>query len=99
VPAGAAVCWHFELLPRWALALLAARELVTLVLAQLALRRGLDIDITWVGRVGVLLVMSGLGLTLIFDHWATEVVFMLGLAVAILATVLYAKAGLRAARG
>ena len=32
--AGVVVCWNFELLPRWALALLAARELVTLVLAQ-----------------------------------------------------------------
>ena len=32
--AGAAVCWHFELLPRWALAVLAVRELVTLVLAR-----------------------------------------------------------------
>ena len=40
VLAGAAVCWHFELLPRWALAVLAVREVVTLVLAQLALRRG-----------------------------------------------------------
>src|SRR5918997_3982359 len=34
---GAAVVWHFELLPRWALALLAARELVTLILGQIAL--------------------------------------------------------------
>jgi cardiolipin synthase len=97
--AGAAVCWHFELLPRWALAVLAAREVVTVGLAQMALRRGLDIEITWPGRVGVILVMSGLGLTLIFDHWVTEVIFMLGLVVATLATVLYAKSGLRAARG
>ena len=29
---GAVVCWHFELLPRWALALLVARELVMLLL-------------------------------------------------------------------
>ena len=29
VLAGAAVCWHFELLPRWALAVLAVREVVT----------------------------------------------------------------------
>jgi cardiolipin synthase len=96
--AGAAVCWDFELLPRWALATLAIREMVTLALAQMGLRRGLDIDITWVGRVGVLLVMSGLGLTLIFESWATEVVFMVGLVVAIAATVLYARAGLGAAR-
>ena len=28
VLSGVVVCWHFELLPRWALAVLAARELV-----------------------------------------------------------------------
>ena len=33
---GAVVCWHFELLPSWALAILAARELITLILAQIA---------------------------------------------------------------
>ena len=31
VLAGVVVCWKFELLPRWALAILAAREIVTLV--------------------------------------------------------------------
>ena len=49
--AGVVVCWQFELLPRWALAVLAAREVVTLVLAQLALRRGVDLEINWVGRM------------------------------------------------
>ena len=51
VLAGAAVCWHFELLPRWALLVLAAREVVTLILAQLALRRGIDLEINWIGRI------------------------------------------------
>ena len=32
VISGVVVCWHFELLPRWALAVLAARELFMLVL-------------------------------------------------------------------
>src|SRR5919106_1685879 len=41
VLSGVAVCWEFELLPRWALAALAVRELVTLRLAQAALRRGI----------------------------------------------------------
>ena len=60
VLAGPTVCWHFELLPRWALALLAVRELVTLVLAQLALRRGIDIEVNWIGRIGVFLVFGGI---------------------------------------
>ena len=40
VIAGVIVCWNFDLLPRWALALLAARELFMLVLARYALHRG-----------------------------------------------------------
>ena len=35
--AGVIVCWKFELLPRWALAVLAARELFMLVLARYAM--------------------------------------------------------------
>ena len=31
VVGGVVVCWHFELLPRWALAVLVARELFMLV--------------------------------------------------------------------
>ena len=42
VLAGAAVCWHFELLPRWALLVLAGREVAMLILGRLALRRGFD---------------------------------------------------------
>ena len=40
VISGVIVCWHFELLPRWALAVLVAREVFMLVLTQFALRRG-----------------------------------------------------------
>ena len=38
VLSGAIVAWHFELLPRWALLVLAAREAFMLVLTELALR-------------------------------------------------------------
>ncbi len=53
VIAGVVVCWHFELLPRWALALLAARELFMLVLVRYGMRRGIDLKINWLGRAGV----------------------------------------------
>ena len=46
------VCWHFELLPRWALALLAARELFMLVLVRCGLRHGVDLKVNWLGRAG-----------------------------------------------
>jgi len=96
--AGVVVCWKFELLPRWALALLAARELVTLVLAQLALRRGVDLEINWVGRTSVWLTMGGIFLALVSDAWIGPAIFLVGLVGSLLASVLYVNAGLREAR-
>ena len=60
VVAGVVVCWHFELLPRWALALLAARELFMVALVRLGMRRGLDLKVNWLGRAGVWPVMGAL---------------------------------------
>ena len=94
VLAGVVVCWHFELLPRWALALLAVRELVTLVLAQLALRRGIDIEVNWIGRIGVFLVFGSIGLSLMLDWWIIDALFVLGVAISIGATWVYVRAGL-----
>jgi cardiolipin synthase len=94
VLAGVVVCWHFELLPRWALAVLAVRELVTLVLAQLALRRGIDIEINWIGRIGVFAVFGSIGLSLMIDWWAIEVLFLVGVAISVAATWVYVKASL-----
>jgi cardiolipin synthase (CMP-forming) len=96
--AGAAVCWHFDLLPRWALVVLAVREVVTVALARAALRRGLDLEISWVGRLGTFGVFSGLFWTLVIDSPATVVLFGVGLGLAIYATVLYALAGRRRLR-
>src|SRR5215212_11647200 len=57
---GAVVCWHFELLPRWALIVLVAREIATVVLARASLARGLDLEVSWVGRLATFAVFSGL---------------------------------------
>jgi cardiolipin synthase len=94
--AGAIVCWHFELLPRWALALLVAREVVTLVLAQQALRRGVEIRVNWPGRISVFPIMGGIFFALVVDGWVPEALLVLGVALALVATALYARAGLRA---
>ncbi len=96
--AGAVVCWSFELLPRWALALLALRELTMLVLAQYGLRHGVDIEVNWPGRISVFPIMGGIFFALLLDGWVPTALLLVGLALAILATVLYAQAGLRAAR-
>jgi cardiolipin synthase (CMP-forming) len=94
VLAGVLVCWHFELLPRWALAALALREVVTLVLAQMALRRGIDVEVSWIGRIAVFCIFAGIALSLMVDWWPIDVLFVSGLAIAIAATSVYLKAGL-----
>ncbi|MGH2985064.1 MAG: CDP-alcohol phosphatidyltransferase family protein [Solirubrobacterales bacterium] len=92
VLSGAVVCWHFELLPRWALAVLAARELVTLVLAQMALRRGVDIEVNWIGRIGVFGIFGGIFWSMVVDWWIIRAGFVVGVAIAVLATVVYVRA-------
>jgi cardiolipin synthase len=95
---GAIVCWSFELLPRWALALLALRELTMLFLAQYGLRHGVDIEVNWPGRISVFPIMGGIFLALLAPGWVASALLIWGLAMAILATILYARAGLRATR-
>jgi len=96
---GAAVCWHFELLPRWALAVLAARELVTLVLAQIALRRGQPLEINWFGRIAVFPIMGAIFWAMVFRSAVWDVLLLVGVAMAVFATVIYTRDGLRELRG
>jgi CDP-diacylglycerol--glycerol-3-phosphate 3-phosphatidyltransferase len=98
VLAGVIVCWKFELLPRWALAVLALREVGTLIVAQIGLRRGVDLEINWVGRWSVWLVMGGIFLALVTAAWIAPAMFFVGLAGSLLASVLYLRAGLGALR-
>jgi cardiolipin synthase len=92
---GAAVCWHFELLPRPAIALLALREVATLFLARYGLRHGVDLEITWVGRIAVFLIMGGIFWSMVVDWTIIEVGFCVGVAMSILATVLYVRTASR----
>jgi cardiolipin synthase (CMP-forming) len=96
--AGAVVCWHFDLLPHWALALLALRELAMLGLAEFGLRHGVDIEVNWPGRLSVFPIMGGIFFAMVFDGWGPSAALIIGLALAIVATVLYARAGVRAVR-
>jgi cardiolipin synthase len=95
VLAGVVVCWHFELLPRWALAALAARELLMLVLTQVGMRAGMDLRINMVGRWAVWPVMLAILLALISDTWVAEVSLYLGLALTLWASALYVADGVR----
>jgi cardiolipin synthase (CMP-forming) len=98
VVAGAVVCWEFELLPRWALAVLGIRELLMLVLTQLTLRRGLDLEVNMLGRLAVWPVMSAMALAFMFESWVTEAVLLVGLAMTLAATALYVQDGMRRLR-
>lgn len=98
VISGVVVCWHFELLPRWALAVLVARELLMLVIARYGLRHGVDLRINWPGRLAVAPVMGGLFFPMCGLETLGELCLYLGLALALLATALYMRDGARALR-
>ncbi|HEV2787426.1 MAG TPA: CDP-alcohol phosphatidyltransferase family protein [Solirubrobacteraceae bacterium] len=99
VVAGLVVCWHFELLPRWAIAVLVAREVLLLAFGQVALRRGLELKINWPGRLAVWPTMSAIFFALTGLATLAEVLLYLGLVLAYWAVALYvreARAQLRA---
>jgi cardiolipin synthase (CMP-forming) len=95
---GAVVCWSFELLPRWLLLVLALRELAMLFLAQYGLRHGVDIEVNWPGRISVFPIMGGIWLALFAPGWVATALVIWGTVMAIIATVMYARTGMRAAR-
>jgi cardiolipin synthase len=93
--AGVVVCWKFELLPHWALVALAVREVATLVLARLALRSGVDLEISWIGRLSTLFTFGGLFWSLVFESWVTVAMFIIGVTLGWIATILYTRASRR----
>jgi cardiolipin synthase len=91
VVCGLAVCWDFELLPRWAIAVLVGREVLLLVAGELALRRGLELTINWPGRLAVWPTMSAIFFALVGLATLAEVLLYIGLALAYYAVVLYVR--------
>jgi CDP-diacylglycerol--glycerol-3-phosphate 3-phosphatidyltransferase len=95
VLAGVVVCWHFELLPRWALGVLAGRELFMLALTQLALRVGMDLRINMMGRWAVWPVFLAIFLAMISTTWVAAASLYVGVAMTLAATALYLHDGYR----
>lgn len=91
VIAGGVVCWRFALLPRWALAVLVARELFMLVAGRYAMNRGAELKINWWGRLAVTPVMAALFAGLV--GWTTvgAILIYIGLAMALMATLEYGR--------
>ena len=94
VISGMAVAWRFELLPRWAIAIVIARELFMLVASRYALRRGIALKINWPGRLGVAPTMGAPFFAIAGVHWLALTLLYVGIALSLLATVLYVRRGL-----
>jgi cardiolipin synthase len=96
---GLVVVWRFDLLPRWALAALVAREVLMLIGGRYALQRGVVLQINWLGRWGVWPTMTALFAALVSLHTLALVCLYLGLALSWAAAGQYfldARAQLRA---
>jgi cardiolipin synthase len=93
VISGVVVCWQFQLLPRWAIALVVARELFVLALSRYGLRRGLELKINWPGRLGVAPTMGAPFFAIAGVHWLALVMLYVGLGFSLLATALYVRSG------
>jgi CDP-diacylglycerol--glycerol-3-phosphate 3-phosphatidyltransferase len=91
VIAGVVVCWKFDLLPRWMLAVMIAREVFMLVAGQYALRHGVTLKINWLGRWAVWPVMSAIFFGLVGLKTLGTVLLALGLILALAATVQYGR--------
>lgn len=89
VVSGVIVCFHYDLLLRWALAILVARELLMLCVGPFAVRRGVDLKINWPGRWSVWPLMMGLGFGLIDLRTLGSISLLIGVFLSLWATVLY----------
>ena len=98
VISGVLVSWRFELLPRWALAVLAARELLMLAAGRYGMAHGVELRINWPGRLAVAPVMGSFFFAMAGLGRLGEALLYVGLALALAASVLYVRTGLRQVR-
>ncbi len=96
--AGVVVCWHFALLPRWALAVLVARELAMLALGRYGLSRGLELRINWPGRLSVAPLMGAFFFAMVGLEGLGAILLYAGLLLALAASALYVRDGVRQLR-
>jgi len=58
----------------------------------MSLRRGIDLEINWIGRIGVFLVFGGIFWSMVVDWWIIRAGFVVGVAMAVAATLMYVRA-------
>jgi len=95
VLSGVIVCWNFELLPRWALAVLALRELFIVALVRFGQHHGVELKVNWLGRAGVWPVMSALFFAMAGVGWLAHASLYLGLVLVLASAAQYVRDGLR----
>jgi CDP-diacylglycerol--glycerol-3-phosphate 3-phosphatidyltransferase len=93
VVSGLAVCWSYELLPRWAIGILVARELLMLALARVAIQRGLELKINWFGRSGVWWTMAAPFWAMVGVDVLAKLGLYVGLTLSLIATGIYLRDG------
>jgi cardiolipin synthase (CMP-forming) len=93
IVSGVIVSWHFHLLPRWALAVLAVRELTMLIVGRYGISRGIELRINWPGRLAVAPVMGSFFFAMTGLHTFAEVLLLVGLTMALIATFEYGRDG------
>jgi cardiolipin synthase (CMP-forming) len=98
IVSGMLVCWHFNLLPRWAIAIVIARELFMLLASRYALSRGVELVINWPGRLGVAPIAGAPFFAMAGVHWLALIMLYVGMALGIVSAVLYVRRGLREIR-
>jgi cardiolipin synthase (CMP-forming) len=99
IVSGMVVCWHFGLLPRWAIAIVIARELFMLLASRYGLSRGVDIQINWAGRLGVAPIAGAPFFAMAGVHWLALILLYVGMAFGLLSAALYVRRGAREIRG
>jgi cardiolipin synthase (CMP-forming) len=98
IVSGMVVCWHFKLLPRWALAIVIAREVFMLAASRYALSKRLEIEINWAGRLGVAPIAGAPFFAMAGVHWLALIMLYVGMALGLLAAALYVRRGSREIR-
>ena len=91
VISGVIVAWKFELLPRWALGVLIAREAFMLAVGPFYVKRYGELKITMLGRWAVWPTMSAIALCLVDTHPVDQILLYIGLVMTLGATAQYIR--------
>jgi cardiolipin synthase len=98
IVSGMVVCWHFGLLPHWAIAIVIARELFMLAASRYALSHRVEIQINWPGRLGVAPIAGAPFFAMAGVHWLALILLYVGMVLGLVAAALYARRGAREIR-